>query len=154
MASRTHSTPPLQSGRHPKFRSTPPSPVLPLARSPRVLVIDDDAMVRRALVRGLQRKYAVTDLADAESALALIAGGARFDAILCDLNLTGMSGRDFFLCLDAKDEDQARRVVILTGSFTAGLFGDREPRFLEKPASMAMIDAALADLVSPDVRAA
>ena len=154
MASRTHSTPPLQSGRHLKFRSTHPPPVLPFAHSPRVLLIDDDAMVRRALVRGLKRKYAVTELADAESALALIAGGARFDAILCDLNLAGMSGRDFFLYLDAKDEDQARRVVILTGNFAAGLFGDREPRFLEKPASMAMIDAALADLVSPDMRAA
>jgi len=114
-----------------------------------VLVIDDDDMVRRALVRGLGRKHVVVDLRDAESALDLIESGRRFDAILCDMNLEGMSGRDFFFNLEAMAEDQARRLVILSGDPTTldpDLFGDLPPRFLEKPASMVKITAVLAEL--------
>ena len=125
----------------------PPAPVS--AATHTVLVIDDDDMVRRALVRGLRRNHVVIDLRDAETALELIANGRRFDAILCDMNLEGMSGRDFFLNLDATAEDQARRVVILSGDPTSlepELFGDLPPRFIEKPASMARIEALLAEL--------
>ena len=102
-----------------------------------------------ALVRGLGRKRAVVDLRDAESALELIASGKRFDAILCDMNLDGMSGRDFFVNLEAMDEDQARRVVILSGDPTSldpNLFGDLPPLFIEKPASLVKIEAVLAEL--------
>lgn len=159
MPSSTKSTPPLQSGRHPKYRSVPPGPSahagpLPASGGPCVLVIDDDDMVRRALVRGLRRKYAVTDLRDAESALALIEAGARFDAILCDLNLGGMSGPDFFLNLD---DEQASRVVILSGNpdgMDDPRFAGREPRFLEKPSPMAAIEAILVDMFDHGARAA
>lgn len=146
----------MQSGRHPKYRSVrpgqsarPPAPVA--VATPSVLVIDDDDMVRRALVRGLRRNYAVLDVRDAESALELITSGRRFDAILCDLNLTGMSGRDFFLHLDATHENQARRVVILSGNpgaMESEHFGELPPRFLEKPASIARIEATLAELAA------
>ncbi len=158
MPSSTKSTPPLQSGRHPKYRSVPPGPSALVGPAPVcshcVLVIDDDDMVRRALVRGLRRKYAVTDLRDAESALALIEAGARFDAILCDLNLAGMSGPDFFLNLD---DDQANRVVILSGNpggMDDARFAGREPRFLEKPAPMAVIEALLMAMFDSGARAA
>ena len=123
-----------------------------------VLVIDDDDMVRRSLVRVLRRKYAVTELRDCESALALIAAGTRFDAILCDLYLEGMSGRDFLLHLDAFHTEQAKRVVILSGS-ARNVMDDEllcalEARFLEKPASLAAIDAVVAGLVGERVKAA
>ncbi|MBX3209317.1 MAG: response regulator [Labilithrix sp.] len=156
MASSTNSTPPLQSGRHPKYRSVRPGPPS-VASSPCILVIDDDDMVRRALVRGLRRKYAVTDLRDAETARALITAGTWFDAILCDLNLAGMSGADFFVNLQALDEQQASRVVILSGNPDGRedpRFAGREPRFLEKPSSIATIEAMLVDLFHQGARAA
>jgi len=154
MPSSTNSTPPgMFSGKHPVYRSTRPASGRPSAPAPAlnpsVLVIDDDDMVRRAIVRGLRRKYSVVDVRDAETALEVIASGQRFDAILCDLNLGGMSGRDFFLRLDASDEDLARRVVILSGNLPAtadGRFGAALPRFLEKPASIATIEATLGQL--------
>ena len=106
-------------------------------------------MVRRSLVRGLRRNRTVVDLRDAESALVLLANGERFDAIVCDMNLDGMSGREFFLALETIAEDQARRVVILSGDPTSldpALFGELPPRFLEKPVPVAMIEAVLAEL--------
>ncbi len=143
----------MQSGMHPVHRSVRPATVRPSAPvpvvPPSVLVIDDDDMVRRAIVRGLRRNYAIVDVCDAETALALIANGRRFDAILCDLNLNGMSGRDFFLHLDATNQDQARRVVILSGNPRAmddARFGALPPRFIEKPASMALLEATLDEL--------
>jgi CheY-like chemotaxis protein len=136
--------------------SVRPAVVMALAK-PVVLVVDDDEMVRRALVRALRRKYAVTELRDAESALALIAGGSRFDAILCDLNLCGMSGRDFYQALDAIDDEQSRRVILLSGNPMAiddERFGELRPHFLEKPASIAKIDAMITALSSQAIRAA
>lgn len=123
---------------------------MPVSAAPRsILVIDDDDMVRRALVRGLRRTHSVVDLADAESAVSLIESGQRFDAILCDMNLGGMSGRDFFVQLESLAEEQARRLVVLSGDPTSlepTLFGDTPPRFLEKPVSMAKIESVLAEL--------
>lgn len=153
-SSTKESAPPLESGRRPTYRSTRPRqsakpPPSPSESSLAVLVIDDDDMVRRALVRGLRRNHAVVDLRDAESALELIASGRRFDAILCDMNLGGMSGHDFFLNLDAIAEDQARRTIILSGdpsSLAPELFGELPPRFLDKPAPIAKIEAVLAEL--------
>ncbi|HVH42667.1 MAG TPA: response regulator [Labilithrix sp.] len=122
-----------------------------------VLVIDDDDMVRRAIVRGLRRRYEVTELRDAETALVLIHGGQRFDAILCDLNLTGMSGSDFFLNLEANNDEQAARVIILTGNIGAvgaADFGENGPLLLEKPVSIAKLEGLIRDLADGAARAA
>jgi DNA-binding response OmpR family regulator len=152
-----HSTPSLRP--NPSLRVEPskrPSAATTHA-GVRILVIDDDEMLRRVLVRGLRRKYVVTDLQNAESALAMISTGIRFDAILCDLHLCGMSGRDFYLSLDAIDEVQARSVVLLSGDPNGcddERFGDPRPYFLEKPASMDKIDAMLTVLTRRTERAA
>jgi CheY-like chemotaxis protein len=126
--------------------------------APTLLVIDDDDMVRRSLARVLRRKYAVTELGDAESAIALIEAGKSFDVILCDLNLDGMSGREFLLHLDTFHEAVVKRVVILSGSSRQMMDDDVlvaiAPRFIEKPASLAAIDAVIQDLVRENARAA
>jgi len=60
-----------------------------------ILVIDDDPAVRRAVVRVLERSgFRVVGVEDAESGLESLATGERFDAVLSDLVLPGMSGFD------------------------------------------------------------
>lgn len=119
---------------------------------PRVLLIDDDDMLRRVIVRTLRRKYAVTELRDAESAIALLESGSRFDAILCDLNLTGVSGRQFVMHLDAYDQDHCERTIILSGCPRITM--DEEflevvaTRFVEKPATTNEIESKIAELVA------
>ena len=124
----------------------------------RVLVIDDDAMLRRALVRGLKRRHEVVERDDAETALAEIAKGARYDAIVCDLTLGGMTGRQFVLALNAILPEQAQRIIILTGLSRATLddavLGVIGPRFLEKPASLQELELVLGDIVGSEARAA
>lgn len=125
---------------------------------PSVLVIDDDAMLRRALVRGLRRRYAVTERDDAEVALSEIANGQRYDAILCDLTLAGMSGRQFILALSCIVPAQAERAIILTGVARSAI--DEEllaivgTRFVEKPATIAEIDLVLDEIFGAHARAA
>lgn len=63
-------------------------------RIARVLVIDDDDMIREILRRVL-KAHEVTVHASASDALTQIAGGSRFDAILCDLMMPGLSGIEF-----------------------------------------------------------
>ena len=151
---------------HPRFSSALPrgsarpadeSGVMPVAL-PNLLVIDDDHMVRRALVRVLRRKFNVTELEDAESALDLLDDGRVFDAIVCDLNLDGLSGRGFLVTLDAMRDPHSARTIILSGTTKDGLndplleaLGDR---FVEKPATASQIEVVLADIVRERARAA
>ena len=44
-----------------------------------------------------------------------IARGERFDAILCDLMMPGMTGMDLHEALSRLAPEQASRVVVLTG---------------------------------------
>src|SRR5579863_9423759 len=75
----------------PRQRSSPPPPAT--ASTPpekgadpraRVLVVDDDELVSRALARSL-REFDVVVALDARSALSSIERGERFDVIVCDL---------------------------------------------------------------------
>jgi two-component system, NtrC family, sensor kinase len=72
---------------------------------PRVLVIDDEPVMHRVMVRAL-RDYEVIVQADAREALALLAAGNAFDAILCDLNMPGMNGMQFQAALTPAQADR------------------------------------------------
>jgi CheY-like chemotaxis protein len=85
-----------------------------LTSRPRLLVIDDDVLVRRAYLRVLRHDFLVEEVSGARTALARIALGVTFDVIVCDLNLgEGESGQDFF---DSLSPDLQTRVVICTGT--------------------------------------
>jgi CheY-like chemotaxis protein len=109
----------------------------------RVLVIEDEAPLRRILTRTLARVLDVVAVASAEEALHLVDEGQSFDVIFCDLNLTGMSGKSFYDRLLPRSLDLASRVVIMSGAsfddgdaFTAAL----SARWLLKPASLEAIE--------------
>jgi PAS domain S-box-containing protein len=90
------------------------------ARRARVLVIDDEPLIASLLARVLSSHYDVTTEVLAESGLARLGAGARFDVILCDLMMPQMSGIDLFRRVSELDGDQARRIVFMTGgAFTA-----------------------------------
>jgi DNA-binding NtrC family response regulator len=58
---------------------------------PALLLVDDSADLRRALVRGLRVAFEVTALADAEAALALLAHES-FAIVLTDQEMPGATG--------------------------------------------------------------
>jgi CheY-like chemotaxis protein len=57
----------------------------------RILVVDDRPDVARAIARMLTDHDTATET-DPRRAVARVEGGERFDIVLCDLNMPGMSG--------------------------------------------------------------
>jgi PAS domain S-box-containing protein len=87
----------------------------PASRRGRLIVIDDDASVTRAMKRMLGQEHDVSVANTAAPVLEALAAGQRFDVILCDLMMPQLTGMDFYEALLRIDAEQARRVVFLTG---------------------------------------
>ena len=86
----------------------------PAAKEGRVLVVDDEPMVRETLGQVLAEEGYVVDLAiDGESALERV-NAARPDAILLDLMMPGMNGRQFLQALREVPEFAQVPVLIMT----------------------------------------
>ncbi|MEW5928765.1 MAG: ATP-binding protein [Gemmatimonadota bacterium] len=84
----------------------------------RVLVVDDEAPIRRSLARFLERRgHRVDEAADGREALALIgdAAHARYDVILADLRMPGLSGDRLLAELRAGGTGAEERLVFITG---------------------------------------
>jgi len=79
----------------------------------RVLIIDDDTRVAKALGRLLMRHR--VELSDSgEDALSRLAEES-FDVVICDLMMPGMSGLELFARLELEQPALARRVLFTTG---------------------------------------
>lgn len=103
--------------------------------STRILVVDDDPVVTRMLSRVLS-DYVVVVAESGRDGLERLEQDA-FDVVLCDLNMPGMSGMDFYEAARAADPERASRIVFMTGgALTAESyeFLSRLPNsWLEKP---------------------
>ncbi|MEO7731430.1 MAG: ATP-binding protein, partial [Kofleriaceae bacterium] len=91
-----------------------------LVRRPRVMLVDDEPMVAQTIERLLRRDYDITIASCGRDALAHVAGGARFDAIVSDVMMPNMTGIEMLEELQRTAPGQAARVVFLSGgAFTA-----------------------------------
>lgn len=81
----------------------------------RLLLVDDDPVVRTMLVRVLERSYDLRQAASGEEALDLFARYGA-DLVLSDLQMPGISGMD--LLQRVKAEDDTVGFIILTGAGT------------------------------------
>ncbi len=123
-----------------------PEPVL----KQRVLVLDDEVVVGRAIQRLLQTQCEVLVLVQGQEALARVDAGERFDVILCDLLMPEMSGSRFYEELSKLAPEQAQRVIFMTG----GAFTEQSRAFLantglhclEKPIEPHRLRALLATM--------
>ena len=108
-------------------------------RSLRVLVIDDEPLIGTTL-RILLDNHDVQVVTSGSAARDLLAGGASFDVVLCDLMLDDLSGMELARWLAQERPDVAERVIFMTGgAFTAEardfLRDVPRQRQLEKPFS-------------------
>jgi CheY-like chemotaxis protein len=78
--------------------------------------------------RILSKEHDVVAVVTANEALALCAGGERYDLILSDLMMPEMTGMDLYRELLRIDPEQADRMVFLTG----GAFTPKARRFLSE----------------------
>jgi CheY-like chemotaxis protein len=100
-------------------------------------VVDDEPMVGKAIRRTLEPEHEVRVVGTGEAALEEIRSGARYDVIICDLLMPGVTGMEVHAALVQRDPQLAARMVFLTGgAFTevAQAFLDRVPNpRLSKP---------------------
>jgi CheY-like chemotaxis protein len=123
------------------------APSKPAAPRGRILVVDDEPMIVRAIQRLLEGEHEVTLSTDPIAVVDQLRAGRRFDVILCDLMMPTMSGIDVYNAIRDMDPDQARRIVFMTG----GAFTERALEFLaaienariEKPLERATLRAAI-----------
>ena len=108
----------------------PPNP------QPRILIVDDDALVGAALSR-LLTPFPVVFAQSTVGALARLHAGGKYDAILCDIYMPGMNGMQFHSEVAKLSAGLARRIVFVSGACAAPevrafLVRTGSP-FLEKP---------------------
>jgi two-component system NtrC family sensor kinase len=103
----------------------------------RVLAIDNDPTILLVVHRILDSEYEVVGVTDAQNALTVLTGGPRFDAVLCDFLMPGLSGQEFYGKLLSSAPSIAPRLIFITGAASlpdTQLFLSSIPNaFLEKP---------------------
>ena len=127
----------------------PTAAELPVDTSARVLVVDDEPMVRNTLARMLSKDYTISTASDAQEALAMISRGERFDLILSDVSMAGMSGMELHDALAQRNADQAQRMVFLSGGAFTGetidFLRQMADRHLEKPFALSQLRELIRD---------
>jgi DNA-binding response OmpR family regulator len=74
----------------------PNAKIIPFDRKKRLMLIEDDYLVREGLAMALSKNgFTVHTAVSAEEALRAI-DQTPYDGIICDFNLPGMNGLDFF----------------------------------------------------------
>ncbi len=112
---------------------------IPARRRARVLLIDDDPALRRALMRLLGAHHIVIEADGGSGGVAALDTGAPFDAVLCDLMMPDLDGPAVYEHMQRTRPDLIDHLAFLSG----GAFTPRVRRFLdevdtqvvEKPAS-------------------
>jgi CheY-like chemotaxis protein len=123
----------------------------PAASRGRVLVVDDEVMIGRSLHRVLSKEYEVVVCTSGREALTVLAGGAPFDIVLCDIMMPDVTGMDVHAELLRVAPDVAARMVFMTGGiFTARakVFFDHVPnKRVDKPIDVKSLRAQMRDLM-------
>jgi len=104
-----------------------PTHVVVPTRRGRILIVDDDERIGEA-VRECLLEHDVVALTSASDAFERLSAGERFDLILCDLMMPGMTGMDLHEGLAMVSPANAAKMVFLTG----GAFTARAQAFLSE----------------------
>ncbi len=120
-----------------------------LERAKRVLIVDDDGDVCALLRLALGSLADVMTVADAESALGLLAD-AEYDVVISDFMLPGMSGLELVAHL-RRDRTRHVPVLMISGHGALGI-GERARAvgvdvFLDKPFTLAQLRGVVVTLL-------
>ncbi len=104
----------------------PSSGTTPVARG-RILLIDDEEGLLRAMTRLLRQDHEVVAIADPRAALSmLVDSNAAFDLVFCDLMMPHLTGMELFRTVEKRRPSMSARFVFMT----AGAMSDDASTFL------------------------
>jgi signal transduction histidine kinase len=133
--------------------ATRPASNRPMVRQrARVLIVDDEPAMARAIERGLSVHHEISTLTSGKEALARIQAGDHFDVIVSDLMMPEMTGMELYEQIHRSSPEVAERMIFMTGgAFTpmAREFLQRIPNpRIDKPIETANLLAIVAGIVS------
>lgn len=143
--------------------ATPPEAPKAQAGAPRVAtvlqgrsvyVVDDEESIREIVQEGLSaRGMKVEGASSSEEALPHLATHT-YDFVLCDFNLPGLNGEQFFERMQASATGGAApKFVFMSGALldpsTMASFGEKGAAVLQKPFHMSGLAALLTELLEP-----
>jgi CheY-like chemotaxis protein len=114
----------------------------------RILVIDDEPLLGRTLSFMLEENHDVVVADGGAEALRRLGEDARFDLVLCDLDMPGVNGSSVHNAVERVHPQLVPRFVLMTGGACAGWAEEFLARYsgarLEKPFSAADVEQVLA----------
>lgn len=129
------------------FPAEPRAPKNQRPRDARILIVDDDPAVARALARQLGGAEIAHD---GQVAIDRLVGGPPVDLVLCDVMMPGISGRDVFEAVSARNPEQLDKLVFVTGGATiqdvASFLQRERVRYFPKPLPTEATDQLLGEL--------
>jgi signal transduction histidine kinase/CheY-like chemotaxis protein len=128
-----------------------PAPGLSLAGI-RILLLDDEELVRRPMMRFLSTRGAeLREAGDGVAAFEQLGTGFQPDVILADLRMPKMDGAEFYQRLQQLRPTLAERVLFLSGDITQlagrGLADVPRERVLVKPVELAELEQRITAFV-------
>ena len=122
------------------------APDVPPGDGLRILVVDDEPMVRTVTTKLLRlRGHDVTDVDGGPAALATLAA-ETFDIVVTDLSMPDMSGRE--LAAAIRQRHPGLPVLLLTGDTDADVEGSDIAAVVKKPFKLDVLDAAVQSVAS------
>jgi len=136
----------------PQATSLPPPAPAGTLSGIRVLLVDDEELIRRPMARFLTKRGAeIKEAADGLAALERLAEGFEPQVILADLRMPRMDGAEFYQHLQAQRPALAERLLFLSGDIThlagRGLAEVPRDRVLVKPVELAELEQRIAAFV-------
>jgi CheY-like chemotaxis protein/two-component sensor histidine kinase len=140
------------------------SAVVPVAKAvarastrARVLLVDDDVALSRALGRRLATQHDVTVLSSGQEAIELVLSGERFDALILDVMMPRVGGVEVYQRLREEVPGQADRTIFVTGgAFSAsardlleGLGNPKLEKPIDLPTLLALVEGFARDSEPP-----
>lgn len=128
-----------------------PVPVATAAKA-RILVIDDDPIVGRAVEKLVRDRHDVIVVIDPVAALRRLEAGDRFDVILSDVMMPELDGAELYGKLQTLAPEQAARMIFMSGGAFTGttkqFFEAPERVRLDKPFTREDLDRVLARVLT------
>jgi DNA-binding response OmpR family regulator len=84
-----------------------------MATQKRILLVDDDATLRQSLAEQLTPEFETIQVESGTAALATV-GSSRFDAVLLDVGLPDLDGRD--VCRQMREQGARMPIIMLTAA--------------------------------------
>jgi len=133
-----------------------PAPVAerPVLVGMRLLLCEDEDGIREVLARGLRRHGLMVEaVADAEEAMAALAGDARFDALLSDVMMPGVDGVE--LARRARSAHPTLPILLMSGFAEPPLHKAAEMAgigFIAKPFALGELMESLSEAIGQPER--